>query len=178
VVCSVGEKAPAQAVDRTRPMPPIGFGRTEKRGHDHRRHATTDPFAALGVGAGQVGTACFPRRRADEFLALMNSVAARCPDRRWHVVVDGLCTHTSEEIGAWLVQHRRITFPFARTGGSGLNMVEIWFGVITRPAIRRGTFACGKALIRAINDYATACNADAKPFTWTATAEEILAKVR
>jgi transposase len=178
VVLSVDEKTQVQALDRTQPVLPIDFGRTEKRTHDYRRHGTTNLFAALEVGTGQVTTACFPRRRGDEFLAFMNTVAARYPDRQLHVVVDNLSTHTTEEIGAWLVQHPRITFHFTPTGSSWLNMVEIWFGIITRQAIRRGTFTSVTALIRAINDYATAWNADAKPFTWTATAEEILAKVR
>ncbi|MDW5327131.1 hypothetical protein [Plantactinospora sp. KLBMP9567] len=55
---------------------------------------------------------------------------------------------------------------------------EIWFGIITRQAIRRGTFTSVTRLTRAINDYVTAWNTDARPFVWTATPDEILAKVR
>ncbi len=57
-------------------------------------------------------------------------------------------------------------------------MVEIWFGIITRQAIRRCTFTSVRVLIRAIEDYVAAWNSDAEPFTWTATADQILAKVR
>ena len=56
-------------------------------------------------------------------------------------------------------------------------MVEIFFGIITRQAIRRGTFTSVKVLITQIRDYIAHWNADARPFTWTATADEILAKV-
>ena len=55
---------------------------------------------------------------------------------------------------------------------------EIWFGLITRQSIRRGTFTSVNALIVRIRDYVAHWNTDAKPFTWTATADEILAKVR
>ena len=55
---------------------------------------------------------------------------------------------------------------------------ETWFGIITRQSIRRGTFSSVKVLIKQIRDYITHWNAGAKPFTWTATADEILAKVR
>ncbi|MFV2110403.1 hypothetical protein ACFHWU_28040, partial [Micromonospora sp. LOL_015] len=55
---------------------------------------------------------------------------------------------------------------------------EIWFGTITRQAIRRGTFASVQVLIRSIRDYITTWNANPRPFTWTATADEILAKVQ
>jgi hypothetical protein len=59
-----------------------------------------------------------------------------------------------------------------------LNQIEIWFGIITRQSIRRGTFVSVAALITRIRDYTDHWNAHAKPFAWTATASEILAKVR
>lgn len=55
---------------------------------------------------------------------------------------------------------------------------EIWFGIITRQSIRRGTFTSVKVLVAQIRDYITHRNTNPKPFTWTATADEILAKVR
>ncbi len=41
---------------------------------------------------------------------------------------------------AWLARNPRITLHFTPTSGSWLSMVEIFFGIITRQAIRRGTF--------------------------------------
>ena len=55
---------------------------------------------------------------------------------------------------------------------------ENWFGIITKQAIRRGTFASVAALTRRIRDYIEHWNTDAQPFVWTATADQILAKVR
>jgi hypothetical protein len=55
---------------------------------------------------------------------------------------------------------------------------ETWFGAITRQAIRRGTFTSVRVLIKRIKDYIVHWNEDAKPFEWTATADEILAKVK
>jgi hypothetical protein len=108
------------------------------------------------VATGQVTTRCFPKRRGDEFLTFMKQVAAAYPDRELHVVVDNLFTHATDEVNAWLAKHPRITFHFTPTGSSWLNMVEIWFGIITRQAIRRGTFTSVRVLIRAIDDYVTA----------------------
>ena len=59
-----------------------------------------------------------------------------------------------------------------------MNQVETWFGIITRQAIRRGTFQSVRQLIRHIGNYIAHWNEDAAPFTWTATAEEIIAKVQ
>jgi hypothetical protein len=53
-----------------------------------------------------------------------------------------------------------------------------WFGIITKQAIRRGTFISVNALIHGIRTYVEHWNTDAKPFVWTATADDILAKVR
>jgi hypothetical protein len=56
-------------------------------------------------------------------------------------------------------------------------MIEIWFGSLTRQSIRRATFTSVKTLVAQIRNYIENWNAAAKPFTWTATADEILAKV-
>jgi hypothetical protein len=53
---------------------------------------------------------------------------------------------------------------------------EIFFGIITRQAIRRGTFTSVKDLIAAIETYIDAWNERCQPFIWTKTADEILTK--
>ncbi|MDQ1536568.1 MAG: hypothetical protein QOE58_961 [Actinomycetota bacterium] len=61
--------------------------------------------------------------------------------------------------------------------GSWINQIETWFGIITRQAIRRGSFQSLAQLIKRIDNYIANWNADAAPFEWTATAGEILDKV-
>jgi hypothetical protein len=73
------KKTQVQALDRTQPLLPIDFGKTEKRTHDYVRHGTTNLFAALEVHSGQVHADCFPLRRTVEFLAFMNRVVAAYP---------------------------------------------------------------------------------------------------
>ena len=55
---------------------------------------------------------------------------------------------------------------------------ETWFGIITRQSIRRGTFTSVTVLIKQIREYIDHWNANSKPFVWTATADDILAKVQ
>jgi hypothetical protein len=95
-----------------------------------------------------------------------------------HVVLDNLSTHTTPEVNAWLAANPNVTFHFTPVGSSWLNQIEIWFGLITRQSIRRGTFTSVNVLIAGIRDYVAHWNRDAEPFTWTATADQILAKVR
>jgi transposase len=177
IVLSVDEKTQIQALDRTQPLLPVSFGKTEKRTHDYKRHGTTNLFAALDTGTGEVTGRCFPRRRTREFLKFMGEVAARHPAREIHVILDNLSTHSGPAVDKWLSGHPDVTLHFTPKGSSWLNQIEIWFGIITRQAIRRGAFGSVRLLINAINNYITAWNEDSVPFAWTATADEIIAKV-
>jgi hypothetical protein len=69
------------------------------------------------------------------------------------VVLDNLSTHYTDEIKQWLEKNPNITFHFTPTGSSWINQIETWFGVITKQAIRRGTFGSLKQLIQTIERY-------------------------
>ena len=56
-------------------------------------------------------------------------------------------------------------------------MVERFFREITENAIRRGVFTSVHDLIDAIDVYLIEHNRDPKPFVWTKSADDILAKV-
>jgi transposase len=178
VVLSIDEKTQVQALDRTQPLLPMTFSKTEKRTHDYVRHGTTNLFAALNTATGEVAGGCFARRRTTEFLKFMDQVVSAHGGREIHVVLDNLSTHSGSDVDAWLTRHPNVTFHFTPTGSSWLNQVETWFGIITRQAIRRGTFGSVRQLINTINAYIAKWNQDSKPFIWTATANEIITKVR
>jgi hypothetical protein len=57
-----------------------------------------------------------------------------------------------------------------------VNQIEIFFGIITRQAIRRGTFTSVKDLIGAIGNFIDGSNERCQPFVWTKTPDEILTK--
>jgi transposase len=178
VVLSIDEKTQVQALDRTQPMLPIAFDASEKRTHDYVRHGTTNLFAALNIVTGEVYGECKPTRNGSDFLAFLKAAVKPHEGKDIHVVMDNLSTHTTPEVQDWLANNPRVRFHFTPTGSSWLNQIETWFGIITRQAIRRGTFTSVRALITRIRDYIRHWNANPEPFVWTATADEILAKVR
>ena len=55
-------------------------------------------------------------------------------------------------------------------------MVEIFFGIITRQAIRRGSFDSVRQLIDAITAFIDGWNERCQPFVWTKDADTIIAK--
>ena len=56
-------------------------------------------------------------------------------------------------------------------------MVEIFFSIITRQAIRRGSFTSVMELTAAIGTFIDHWNDHPRPFTWTKDADEILASI-
>ena len=178
VVLSVDEKTQVQALDRTQPVLPVAFAATEKRTHDYVRHGTTNLFAALNVATGEVTGECKPKRNGANFLAFLKKAVKPHAGKEIHIVLDNLSTHTTPEVKAWLAQNPHVHFHFTPVGSSWLNQIEIWFGILTRQSIRRGTFSSVNVLVTQIRDYISSWNENAKPFTWTATTDEILAKVR
>jgi hypothetical protein len=81
-------------------------------------------------------------------------------------------------VQAWLDKHPRFKMHFIPTSSSWLNLVERFFAEITDKRIRRGTFTSVAELEEAIDDYLLRHNASAKPYVWTKTAADILAKER
>jgi len=175
VVVCVDEKTQIQALDRTAPILPLRPGIPEKQTHDYRRHGTTSLFAALEIATGKVIDRCYARHTNTEFLDFLKTVARAYPQVPLHVVCDNYATHKHPKVQAWLAKNPRIVLHFTPTSGSWLNMVEIFFGIITRQAIRRGTFHSVKDLEEAIGEYIDGWNDRAHPFTWTKSADHIIA---
>jgi len=176
VVVCIDEKTQIQALDRTAPILPMRPGLPEKATHDYLRHGTTSLFAALEVATGTVTDACYQRHTHAEFLDFLKLVAKAYPRVRLHVVADNYATHKHPKVKNWLAKNPRVTMHFTPTSGSWMNMVEIFFGIITRQAIRRGTFTSVKDLISAIENFIDGWNDRCTPFIWTKTADDILAK--
>ena len=176
IVLCVDEKSQIQALDRTAPMLPMRLGDVEKRTHDYKRHGTTTLFAALEIATGHVTAAVKPKHRRQEFLAFLRQLDRAYPDQDLHLVMDNYATHKTPEVKDWLVKHPRFHVHFTPTSGSWLNLVEVWFGIIDRQAIRRGVFTSVKDLNAKIRQFITGWNNRKHPFVWTKTPDEILKK--
>jgi transposase len=178
LVLCVDEKSQIQALDRTQPGLPLKKGRCGTMTHDYKRHGTTTLFAALSVLDGKVVGQCQARHRHQEFLKFLRRLDREFPEgRELHLVMDNYGTHNTPEVQAWLKRHKRFVPHFIPTSSSWLNLVERWFGELTRKAVRRGVFFSVPDLIQAIESFLAAWNSDPKPFIWTAKLENILRKI-
>jgi transposase len=166
LVISVDEKPSIQALERK-----TGYVETDNgkivRGlkSTYKRHGTLNLFAALEVATGQVKTAITQLKRREEFLQFMDQVVAETPaDQELHVIMDNYCTH--KKCDSWLAKHPNVHFHFTPTSASWLNQVEIWFGILSRKALRGLSTRSTAELRQAIEAFIKAYSAHAKPFKW------------
>jgi transposase len=166
LVISVDEKPSIQALERR-----SGYVETDNgkivRGlkSTYKRHGTLNLFAALEVATGQVKTAITQLKRREEFLQFMDQVVAETPaEQELHVILDNYCTH--KKCDAWLAKHPQVHFHFTPTSASWLNQVEIWFGILSRKALRGLSTQSTAELRQAIEAFIKAYRQHAKPFKW------------
>jgi transposase len=176
LVLCVDEKTQIQALDRTQPTLPIKPGKAARMTHDYKRNGTTSLYAALEIASGEVTGACYPRHSHQEFLTFLNQLVRAYPRQPLHVVLDNSSTHSTAAVDAWLDRHPRVHFHFTPTSASWMNMVEIWFSILTKQQVRRGVYHDVPELITAIEHFIAGYNQRAQPFIWTKTAEQVLAK--
>ncbi|WP_209043875.1 transposase [Brevibacterium marinum] len=137
-----------------------------------------------GTLSGRAGAWCL------SFQACLRTSQIRChqtlhqsldrayPGQQLHLIMDNYATHKTPEVRAWLEEHPRFHVHFTPTSGSWLNLVEVWFGIIDRQAIKRGVFTSVKDLNKKIREFITGWNKRKHPFVWTKTPEQVLAKAK
>jgi len=178
MVLCVDEKSQIQALDRTQPGLPMKKGRCGTLTHDYKRNGTTTLFAALELLQGKVVGECYQRHRHQEFLKFLRRLDEAFPEPvPLHLVMDNYGTHKKQEVRTWLKKHPRFVLHFVPTSSSWLNLVERWFGELSRQCIRRGAFFSVEDLKKAIGEFLDAWNENPKPFVWTATVKSIMEKL-
>lgn len=173
LVISVDEKPGIQAIERS-----TGYVETDSgkivRGFKstYKRNGTLNLFAALNVMTGIMKSKITKRKRRPDFLEFMNDLLQELPDRNAkdqevkeiHVIVDNYCTH--KRCDEWLAAHPNVKFHYTPTSASWLNMVEIFFSMLSRGTLKGGSFRNTNALSEAITSFVKEHNGKAKPFVW------------
>ena len=176
VVLSFDEKTQIQALERTQPLLPVRPGLPARQTHDYRRAGVTSLYAALEIVSGKVVGECRSSHTGADFLSFLRHLAKRYRRKELHVILDNSSTHTTPAVMEWLAKNPRVHFHFTPKGASWLNMIEAWFGILTRKSIRRGSFNTVKALVSHIDDYLSHWNEHPTPFVWTKEPADIIKK--
>lgn len=168
VLFSVDEKTCMQARSRKRATRRVGPGRVERREFEYVRHGTVSLMAAMNVTTGTIHQKIIKRNDSDTFIEFLSELAATVePDKKIHLILDNGSSHTSKQTRKWLREHPRFTVTYTPCHASWLNMIEIFFSIMTRRMLRRGDFASRDDLIEKITTFIKTYNRTARPFRWT-----------
>jgi hypothetical protein len=97
-------------------------------------------------------------------------------DVELHLVMDNYAAQKHTNVRQWREANPRFKIHFTPTHASWMNLVEVWFGIVKRQAIRRGVFKSVKDLNTKTRAFIDGWNDRSHPLVWTKTAEQILAK--
>ena len=166
LVLALDEKPSIQALERA-----AGYVQTDSgkvvRGlkSTYKRHGTLNLFAALEVATGAIHGKTTALKRRVEFLEFMDGLLADLPaEKEIHVVLDNYCIHKRNS--EWLAARPNVHFHFTPTSASWLNLVEVWFCILSRKALRGASFKNVEQLREGIVAFIQAYGPTAKPFVW------------
>jgi transposase len=172
LLVSIDEKTGIQAKSRRWPDAGARAGRDARREFEYRRHGTVSIVAAMDVSTGQVIAERIERNDSATFIAFLRALEQSTdPALQIHLIMDNGSSHTSRATRAWLAAHPRFTVTHTPKHASWLNMIEQWFGVLTRRLLRRGDFASREDLEAQITDFTIRHNRTARPYRWRYDAE-------
>ena len=197
-IMSNDEMTGIQALERKYPTRPMKVGELEKREFEYIRHGTQALIPSFNVATGKgFGTVADTRTEAD-YVAHLEQLWDSDPEGEWVMIVDQLNTHKSESLVRVVAQRcsletelgekgksgvlcsmgtrseflqdkaHRIRFVYTPKHCSWLNQIEIWFSILWRRVVKRGTFNSKEALRQRLLDFIDYFNRTlAKPFKWT-----------
>ena len=168
---SVDEKPGIQAVSPTgpdlRPEPGVQGGAV-LRDYEYRRLGTVSLLAGIDLLDGHVTGIVRDRHRSREFIELLEALDAHYPEGDViRLVLDNHSIHRSKETKAWLEEHPgRFELVFTPTHGSWLNVIEGFFGKMSRQMLRGIRVSSKQELADRIGLYLDEVNSDPVPHRW------------
>jgi transposase len=169
VTVSFDEKTGMQAKERVAPDQPMQPGRPARLEFEYKRHGTLVLFAMMEIHSGKIEGHTDTTRTNAVTARVLGSHFQRLFEAGYKnvdVVLDQLNTHWSVDLvqcvselcelpepgpeelktgaqrRAWLSNpDKPIIFHFTPKHASWLNPIEIWFGVLVKKVLRRGSFS-------------------------------------
>lgn len=168
IVLCVDEKTQIQALDRTQPELPMRRGNPKRLTATYKRNGTTALIAALAVHSGEITANTIESNNTETFLSFLKKLDRKYRNKHLHIIVDNHSTHKNKIIKEWMSHKRKITMHFTPTYSSWLNMIEIWFGILTKDVLKNAVWKSKQQLVKQLIDYIKMYNKERiKPFNWT-----------
>lgn len=170
VLLCIDEK-PMQALERRFPTT-RGRDGGVRRDFEYVRRGVCHLLGAFDVRTGEVLGEVVPNRTGDALVAFMDRIAKRFPRKRVIVIWDNLNIHEDGRPERWSRFNARHggRFEFVHTPkhASWLNQIELWFSILERRVLRRGSFDHLGRLELEVTAFIRYWNRwEKKPFRWT-----------
>jgi len=167
VVLCVDEKTGIQALDRTQPVLPLDRKKPRAWTNEYVRHGTRTLLASLDVATGEVFGHIKKTRTSADFLLFMDDIARKYRNRRLCVIMDNLNTHKNQAAREWVGKHPLISFHYTPTHASWVNLIESFFGILTKQGLQQAVHTSGRQLARFLKLFISKYNERCGPFVWT-----------
>jgi transposase len=167
---------------------------------DYNRNGTSDIMAFLNFHTGKVFGRCTSNHNTQTLIGVFREHVNTLPsDAEIHYIMDNLSTHFTHDFCQVIAELSHVNYTFLKTGferrqwlqaekkrimihftpfhGSWLNMIEIWFGILSQKCLKHQAFQSVSFLQQTILAFIeTWNNFFAHPFTWTYTGEGLQEK--
>jgi len=184
-----------QALQRLTPDLPASANQPLLEDFDYHRHGTGELMAFLNPATGNVSGECVTNHDRHTLCRVFTAQVNTLPDDAViHYIMDNLSPHyhndfchtvaqlsgvpydplkTGAQRRQWLQsEHKRIVVHFTPFHASWLNMVEIWFGILSQKCLNYGHFLSVEELCQQILAFIDTWNEYfAHPFSWSYTGE-------
>jgi len=178
LVLCVDEKTQIQALDRTQPELPIRQGNPKRLTATYKRNGTTSLIAALSVHTGEVIASTMESNNSENFLQFLKRLDREYRHKKLYIIADNLSVHKDAKVKEWLSQKRKITMFFTPTYSSWLNLVELWFNILTKDVLKNAVWKSKEQLIEQLMLYVKTYNETrSKPFSWKYDPYHLYSKV-
>ncbi|MEA2567173.1 MAG: hypothetical protein QOD49_2350 [Actinomycetota bacterium] len=169
VVLSVDEKTQIPVRSRTQPTTPVAPGQAERQENEYVRHGIANLVTAMDVHGGGIFHADgIEANNSTNFCSFLEEIDAKVPaGLEIHVVMDNGSSHVSHQTQSWLSEHERFHVHHTPAHASWLNMVELFFSILSRRLINRGVFTSADDMVTRVLAFIADYNRTAKPFRWT-----------
>jgi hypothetical protein len=137
--------------------------------HEYRRSGALQLFGAFDIRSGNVIGVCRPRKRQEDFIALLTEIERQTPTSITliHIVCDNLRMHSGRKVLAWLELHPRFRFHFTPVHCSWMNQIEQWFSILQRKRLSAPNFRDLEHLESKLHSFIAEWNVHAHPFRWS-----------
>ena len=166
---SYDEKPGIQAIATTAPdLPPDSDHGAIKRDYEYKRLGTITLLAAIDLLTGEAIPLVRDTHKSDDFIDFLKILNERYPQGDTiQVILDNHSVHTSKKVQQFLATiPGRFVFIFTPKHGSWLNMIEGFFGKMTRQMLRGIRVSTKQELVDRIYKYFDEVNETPVVYHW------------